>query len=191
MCHGGTLQSTECHPCTLVAECRPGTSDSLRNFMSVVCKVSSQDFLPFLGAPRPKISNRSFWSACDQMVLLTGVWPKPGFGPFVMRLWVKFSKFWPGETSNLYTNSLESFPPRFFTYFGRPTTKNYESVFLTIVRPAGAFDQRATKTRVRSFWPSCNYFPISVLLTNGATNGGLKTKTTFHYELSYSFCKIR
>ncbi len=53
-------------------------------------------------------------------------------------------------------------------------TKNYESVFLTSVRPNGDFDQRATETRVRSFWPSCDYFPISVLFTNGATNGGLK-----------------
>ncbi len=54
MCRGGTLQSAECHPCILVAERHTGTS------------VSLQDFLPILGAPRPKITNRSFWQSCDQ-----------------------------------------------------------------------------------------------------------------------------
>ncbi len=110
------------------------------------------------------------------MVLLTSVRPKPAFGPFVVRLWVKFSKFWPGETSDLYANSRESFPPGFFNYFGSPTAKNYDSVFLIVVRPNASFDQRATKTRIRSFRPSCDHFPILVLLTNGATNGGLMPK---------------
>ncbi len=40
-------------------------------------------------------------------------------------------------------------------------------------RVNGGFDRRATKIHVRSFWLSCDYYPISVLSTNGATNGGL------------------
>ncbi len=32
-------------------------------------------------------------------------------------------------------NGPESFPLGFFTYFGHPTAENYESVFLTGVRP--------------------------------------------------------
>ncbi len=67
MCRGGTLQSAECHLCFLVAECHPGTSFSLRNFTPVVRKVSLQDFLLVLGAPRAKITNWSFWPACDQI----------------------------------------------------------------------------------------------------------------------------
>ncbi len=50
----------------MVADCHPDTSDSLRNFTPVVREVSPQDFLPILGAPRPKITNRSFRPACDQ-----------------------------------------------------------------------------------------------------------------------------
>ncbi len=95
--------------------------------MPVVCKVSPQDFLPVLATPLPKIPIGSFWLSCDQMVLLTGVRPKPGFGPFEMRPWVKCSKFWPGETSDLYTNGPGNFSPGFFTHFGRPTAENYES----------------------------------------------------------------
>ncbi len=139
MCRDGTLQSAKCHPCTLVAECHHGTSDSLRNFTPVVRKVSPQDFLSVLGAPRPKITNRSFWPSCDQMVLLaSGVQPKPGFGHFEVRPRVKFSKFWLGEISDLYANSPESFPPGFFTPFWRATAGHYESVFLTVVRPGMA-----------------------------------------------------
>ncbi len=73
------------------------------------------------------------------MVLFTGVRPKPEFGPFELRPWVKFSKFWPGETSDLYTNGPESFPAGCFTHFGHPKAKNYESVFSTVVRPSGVF----------------------------------------------------
>ncbi len=82
----------------------PEEINSVRNLTPMVPKVSLQDFLPILGAPRPKITNRSFWPLCYQMVLLTGMRPNPGFRPF---------------------------------------------------------------------WPLCDYFPISVLLTNGATNGEL------------------
>ncbi len=55
-------------------------------------------------------------------------------------------------TSDLYANDPESFPPGFFTYFGCPTAENYKSVFLTVMRPNGAFDQCATKGWVRFFW---------------------------------------
>ncbi len=44
-----------------------------------------------------------------------------------------------------------NFPPGFFTPFWRPAAGNYESVFLIVVRPIGAFDRRATKIYVRSF----------------------------------------
>ncbi len=84
-------------------------------------------------------------------MLLTGVRPKPGFGPSEVRTWVKFSKFQPGKTSDLYANGPESFPPGYFTHFGCPTSKNYESLNLTVVRPNGALDRYATKTWVRSF----------------------------------------
>ncbi len=46
---------------------------------------------------------------------------------------------------DLYANGL---PPGFFTHFGRPMVKNYESVFLTMVRPVDVFDRCATKTWV-------------------------------------------
>ncbi len=165
MCRCGTLQSAECHFRTLVAECHPGTSDSLRNFTPVEGRVSPQDFLLVLGASRPKITNLYFWPSCDQNLGSVFLWCDYGSN---------FRKFRPGEISGLHANGPESFPSGIFTYFGRPTTKNYDLVFLTVVRPNGAFDQRATKTRIRSFWPSCDYFPISVLLIDGATNGGLR-----------------
>ncbi len=58
------------------------------------------------------------------------------------------------------------FPSRIFYPFWAPYCRKLR---------IGLFDRRATKTLVRSFWPSCDYFPISVLLTNGATNGRLKS----------------
>ncbi len=61
----------------------------------------------------------------------------------------------------------------FLLILGAPRPKNYDLVFLIVVRQDGAFDRLATKTMVRSFWLSCDYFPISVLFTNGATNGWL------------------
>ncbi len=63
-------------------------------------------------------------------------------------------------------------PPGNFTHFCRPTIKNYELVFLTLVRVNGGFDCRVTKIHVWSFWPSCDYYSISVFSTNDATNGG-------------------
>ncbi len=148
---GGTLQSAECHPCT---------SDSLRNFAPVVGKVSPQDFLSILGAPQSKITNRSFRLSCDQIVLLTGVRPKPGFCHFEVLSWVIFSKFWPGETSDLYANGSECFPPRFFYPFLAPHGRKLR---------IGLFDRRVTKIYVRSFWPLCD----KERPQKSATNGGL------------------
>ncbi len=143
----------------------PRESISLRNLRPVVRKVSRQDCLPALAAQRPKIPIWLFWPWCNQMVLLTGVRLKPGFGTFEVRPWVKFSKFWLGETSNLYANGPKRFPPEFYTHFGRPTTENYESVFLTVVWPNGVltsvwpkpgsspFHRRATISLPPYFWP--------------------------------------
>ncbi len=74
----------------------PGESISLRNFTPVVCKVSPQDFFSVLVASRPKIPVRSFWPWCYQMVLLTGVRPKPVFDPFDRPATISLSRyFWP------------------------------------------------------------------------------------------------
>ncbi len=146
----------------------PGESISLRTFTPMVFL---QDFLPILGVPRLKITNRSFWPACDQMVLLIGMWPKPEYGPFEVRPW---AKFWPGETSDLYSNGPNKFPSQIFYSFWAPHSRNYESVF---------FDHHAIKW---CFWPAYDQNQGAVLLTvvrlfpylgtliNGATNGGLK-----------------
>ncbi len=104
------------------------------------------------GRPTPENSIWSLWPWCDQMVLLTGVRLKPGFGTFEVRPWVKFSKFWPGDTSDLYANGPKRLPPGFFTYFRRPTAENSDSVVLIMVRPNGAFERRTTKIWPRSFW---------------------------------------
>ncbi len=46
-----------------------------------------------------------------------------------------------GETLDLYANDAKSFPPGFFSHFGRPTAENYKLAFLeTVLRPNGAFD---------------------------------------------------
>ncbi len=118
------------------------------------------EFLPRIfysfWAPRSKITNLSSWSACDQMVLLTGVRPKPGFGTFVVRLWVKFSKFWPEETSDLYANGPESFPLGVFTYFAGPHDQKLRFGILTGVRPKpgfAPFDRHATISLSQYFWP--------------------------------------
>ncbi len=140
-------------PCTLVAECLPGTSDSLWNFTPLVRKVSPQDFLPILGAPRPKISNRFFWPACDQMVLLTDVRPKPGFGPFVVRLQVTFSKFWLLENFGPLRQWSRKFSSGIFYLFWAPHGQKLR---------IGLFNRRETKW---CFWPACDQNQGSVLLT--------------------------
>ncbi len=61
----------------------------------------------------------------------------------------------PGQfcfASELYPCGAWSFFLQFFTRFERSTDENYESVFLTIVRPNDTFDRRATKTWVWSFY---------------------------------------
>ncbi len=113
-----------------------------------------------------------------ESVFLTGVRPNGAFDRHVTKTWIRsFYGATMGQIFEIltyrYFDGPESFPPEFFTYFGHPTAENYESVFLTVVRLNDAFDQCATKTGVRSFCSSCDYFPISLLLTNGATNGRL------------------
>ncbi len=117
-------------------------------------------FYPFWAASQPKITNRSFWPSCDQMVLLICVRPKPGFGRFEVQPRVKFSKLGPRDTSDLYANGPESFPPGFFTPLWQATAGNYELVFLTGVRPIDVW----------SFWPLCNQERSQ----KSAINGGLK-----------------
>ncbi len=136
--------------------------------------------------PTSKITNGSFWPSCDQMMLLTGVRSKPGFGLFDVRPWVKFSKFWPGKTSDLYANGPESFPQKFFTTFGGPMAEIYESVFLTVVRPNGAFDWRATKIYVGSFWSLCDQEGLQ----KSATNGGLKENPSIVLRLHEKLLQI-
>ncbi len=53
----------------------------------------------------------------------------------------QISKFFPWReyfAPELYACEPKSFPPGFFTHFGRPTDKNYDSVSLTEVRPNGS-----------------------------------------------------
>ncbi len=172
MCRGGTLQSAECHPCTSVAECHPALRIRFGTLRQWCVNFLPRIFYPFWSPHGQKLriglfdhcaTKWCFWLACDQNLNSVLLW---------CDYMSNFSKFRPVETSDLHASGPESFTPGFLTYFGRPTAKNYELVFLTVVRPNGVFDQRATKTRVRSFCPSCDYFPISVLWTNGATNGG-------------------
>ncbi len=149
----------------------PGESISLRNFTPVVRKVSHQDFLPVLASQRLKITNRSFWPSCDQVILLTAVRPKPGSGPFEMRPWVKFSKFWPGETSDLYAIGPEGFPTWIFYPFWAPHRRKLR---------IGLFDRRVTKWY---FWPDTFDCRATItlsryFLTNGATNRGLSSFTS-------------
>ncbi len=50
-------------------------------------------------------------------------------------------------------SGVKSIPPGNFTYFSRPTTKNYKLVFLTVLRVNGGFDRRATIILSRYFRP--------------------------------------
>ncbi len=48
--------------------------ERLWTFKPIVTRVSLLDFLPLFGAPRPEITNQSFWSACDQKYIRS-FWP--------------------------------------------------------------------------------------------------------------------
>ncbi len=133
--------------------------ETLWNFTLMVPKVPLQDFLPILGALRLKNTIRFFWPSCDQMVLLTSVRPKSMFGPFEVRPQVKRSKFWPGETSDLYANGVESFPPGFFTHFGRPTAKNYSFVLSTLKRVKNCREKLKPPLMQSSLQPECHITP--------------------------------
>ncbi len=102
----------------------------------MVPKVSLQVFLSILGAQRPKITSRSFWPACGQMVLLTGMWLKPGFSPF-------------DHGSNFQNFDLESL--RTFT----PMVPKVSLLdFLPIL---GTPWPKITNS---SFWPSCDQMVV-------------------------------
>ncbi len=50
----------------------------------------------------------------------------------------QISKFFPRRENfapEHTTSGLESIPPGNFTHFGHPTAENFDSVFLTVVRP--------------------------------------------------------
>ncbi len=115
-------------------------------------KFLSRNFLPVLATLRPKIPIRYFQPKCDQMG--------------------KIRKFLLGEGILLWNIapvvckvSLQEFLPIL-------TAKNSNLVLVTWVQPVGTFDQDATGSHVWYFRLSCDYFPISVLSTRGATNGG-------------------
>ncbi len=65
--------------------------------------------------------------------------------------WVKIENFYQERVFR--SGPLRQwYPSRNFYPFWAPVAKNYESVFLTVLWPNGAFDRRATKTWVPSFW---------------------------------------
>ncbi len=154
----------------------PAERISLQNMMPVVSKVSSLEISPILVA-----HGRKFWFDL--------------FGLRATRTWDRILRcdkigqiskclLWRENFATEHDASgPESIPPGNFTHFCRPTVKKYESVFLTIVRVNGGFDHPATKIHVQLFWPSCDYYPISVLLANCATNGELmKHEIPIKYE---------
>ncbi len=102
---------------------------------------------------RLKIPFRYLWPACDQMG--------------------KIQKFWHGESifllnfaSVVRKVSLQDFLPIL-------ATLQPKIPLLSIgVQSDGTFYHSATRSYVRYFRLWCNYFPISILSTNGATNRG-------------------
>ncbi len=52
--------------------------------------------------------------------------------------WVKIENF-DQERVFRFDLCVNGLPPGFFTHFGRPTAENYESVFLSVVRPNPGF----------------------------------------------------
>ncbi len=170
MWRGGTLQSAECHPCTLVAECHTGISDSLRNFKPVVHKVSPQDVLPVLGAPRPIITNRSFWPACDQ-----------NLGSVVLRCdhESNFRNFDLERLRTFTPMASKVFIQVFLPLFGASRPKITNRLFWP------SCDQMVLLTGVDQnvcsvFWPLCDQERPQ----KSATNGGLKLQLV---EIKKSF----
>ncbi len=141
MCRGGTLQSA--------IPALPVRFGTLRQW----CVNSlARIFYPFWSPRNRKLriglfdrraTKWCFWPSCDQNLGLV----------ILMRDWVKFSKFRPWETLDLYANDPESFPLGIFIPFWRPMARNYESVF---------FDRCATEW---CFWPACDQNLCSVFLT--------------------------
>ncbi len=111
-----------------------------------------QNFLPILGAPRPKITIRSFWPSCDQMVLLTSVWPKSVFS-FLRCDHVQIFKIFNWRYFGPLRQWCRKFPYQFFYPFWAPHSWKL---------PFGLFDHCATKW---CFWPACDQNLCSVFLT--------------------------
>ncbi len=75
-------------------------------------------FILILAALQPKITAQSFWPTGDQMGQI-----------FIFFAWREYF------TTELHTCGHKSFFPGFVNHFGRPMDKNFDSVFLTGVRP--------------------------------------------------------
>ncbi len=90
-----------------------------------------------------------FLTVVRKMVLLTVVRPKPGW---VLLRYDHGSNFQNFDLEKLWTctSMVLKVSLQVFNHFGRSLAENYESVFLTVVRPNGAFDLRAIKTCFRS-----------------------------------------
>ncbi len=90
----------------------------------------------------------------------------------------QISKFLPWRENfapEYDASCLESIRSGNFTHFSRPTIKNYESVFLTVVVVNGGFDRRATKIYVGRFDRRATiilsrYFRPMVRLMGGVVN---------------------
>ncbi len=120
----------------------------------------SRIFYPFW-APHSRKLRIGLFHHCATKTWVWSFWGATG---------LNFQNFDLERTPHLYANGPGSFPPGFFTPFWRPMAGNYESIFLTIVQPNGAFDRHTTKIYVRSFWPLCDQERPQ----KSATNSGLK-----------------
>ncbi len=137
----------ECHPCTLVAECHPDTSDSLRKFTLVLRKVSPQDFLPILGAPGWKL-RIVFLTVVRPNGAFDSVWPKAGSAILRCDHELNFRNF---DLERLWT---------FTPMVPKVSLQEFLALF-------GGLRLEITN---RSFWPSCDQM---VILT------GMRPKSMF------------
>ncbi len=121
------------------------SSFSLQNFTPVDPKVSLQDFLRILAAHNRKFRSGLFDQCANKLV--------------------KFPNFSPRESI-----LLGNLTP----VVSKVSLQDFLLILAAHGRKFrfGLFDRRATIIWVRSFWPFCDYNPISVLSTNGGTNGG-------------------
>ncbi len=166
MCRSGTPQSAECHPCTLVAECYPGTSDSLGTLRQWCVKFLPRIFYLFsaphsrklwIGLFNRRATKWCFWLACDQ---------NQGSVILMCDHESNFQNFYPKNFGPLRQWSRK-FPSRIFYPFLAPTPGNYELVFLTGVRPNSMFrlfDCCATRKGLKGPLLIAGYFCSSFAL---------------------------